>query len=288
MFLCNGKLLVLRVSRDLDQFHPVEQRGRDRCKGVGSCDEQHIGEVIGDLEVVVREGVVLLRVEDLEERTCRVARIGHRQLVDLVEDEDRVLRAGFLDALDDPPGQGADIGPPVPPDLGLVPDAAKADPDIFPAQCLRDALPEARLPGAGRAGKEEDRTLLLCFEFHDRKVLDDPFLDFLKAVVVALEHTAGLGDIDALLLFGHPREVEQEVKVVPDHGTFMVLAAAGLEFFCLDERLFAHVIRHLRVLDPFAVPAVPGSTIALAQFFLDYLQSAPAASLPGSICSPGR
>ena len=106
-------------------------------------------------------------------------------------------------------------------------------------------FPRLVLPVPGGPAKRRIEPCFSCFEFHDREVLDDPFLDLLKAVVVALEHAAGLCDIDALLLFRYPREVEQEVEVVPDHGTFMVLAAPGLEFLCLDECLFAHIIRHL-------------------------------------------
>ena len=66
-------------------------------------------------------------------------------------------------------------------------------------------------------------------------MLDDPFLDFLKTIVVALKHAPGLSDINALLLLCHPGEVEQEVEIVPDHGAFMVLAAAGLKFLCFNQ-----------------------------------------------------
>ena len=143
----------------------------------------------------------------------------------------------LLDALDDPPGQRPDVGPPVAADLGLVPDAAEADADIFSAQRLRDALSEARLAGARRPGEQEDRALLLAFEFHDREVLDDPVLDFLKAVVVAFENFSRRLDIDALLLFGLPREVEDEVEIVPDNGALVVVRAPCLQFPCLRERL---------------------------------------------------
>ena len=100
---------------------------------------------------MVAEAVVLLRVEDFEQCACRIPVVRRGHLVDFVEDKDRVLCASFLDALDNPPGQGPDVCPPVPADLGFVPDAAKADPDILPAQRLRDALSEARLTGARRS-----------------------------------------------------------------------------------------------------------------------------------------
>ena len=74
----------------------------------------------------------------------------------------------------------------------------------FLSQRLCDALSEARLTGAGRSREEEDRALLLALQFHDREVLDNPFLDFLKAVVVAFENFSRNLDIDAFLLFSLP------------------------------------------------------------------------------------
>ena len=207
---------------------------------------------------MVGERAVLFGVEDLEEGTCRIAGVGVGKLIDLVEDEDRVLRPGPLHALDDPPGERPDVGPSVPPNLRLVFDAAEADPDVLPAQGVRDAFAQARLPGAGWAGEEEDRALLLLLEFHDREVLDDPLLDLIEAVVVALEHLAGFVDIDALLLLDRPGEVEQEVEVVSNPLALVVLAAARLKFFELGKRLLPDLIRHRRALDPLTVAFLAG------------------------------
>ncbi len=275
MVFGDRELLVLRVARDLDELHPVEERCRDRREGVCGRDEEHVGEVVRNLEVVVRERAVLLGVEDLEEGARRVSRIGDGKFVDLVEDEDRVLRPCSLHALHDPSGQRPDVGPPVPSDLRLVFDAAEADPDVLPPEGVCDALPEACLAGAGRACEEEDRTLLLLFEFHDRQVLDDPLLDLRKAVMVALEDVAGLLDIDALLLLHRPGKVEQEVEVVSDPLALVVLAAAGLEFFELCKCLLPHLVRHRRALDPLPVSLLAGSVVASIELLLDHLQLLP-------------
>ena len=60
-------LLELGVAGEPDDLHPVAQGRRDRVEEVGGRDEEHLREVEGHLQVVVLEGVVLLRVEDLEE-----------------------------------------------------------------------------------------------------------------------------------------------------------------------------------------------------------------------------
>ena len=86
----DGDLLVLGVAVEPDDLHAVEQRPGDRVEHVGGRDEQHVGQVEVDLEVVVAEGVVLRGVEHLEQRRARVAAPVGADLVDLVEQEDRV------------------------------------------------------------------------------------------------------------------------------------------------------------------------------------------------------
>ena len=90
-------------------------------------DEQHLGQVEGQVDVVVLEGVVLLRVQHLEQGRRRVAAEVRAQLVHLVEHEHRVLALRAAQALDDLAGQGADVGAAVAADLRLVAHAAQAD-----------------------------------------------------------------------------------------------------------------------------------------------------------------
>ena len=118
---------------------------------VGGGDEQHVGQVEVDLEVVVAERVVLRRVEHLEQRRRRIAAPVGAELVDLVEQEDRVHGAGLLDRPGDAAGQGADVGAAVAADLGLVAHAAEGDPHERAAQGAADRLAERRLADAGRA-----------------------------------------------------------------------------------------------------------------------------------------
>src|SRR5205807_1362605 len=69
----DGELLVLGVAVETDDLHTVEERTRNRVGHIGSGDEQHLGQVELDLEVVVTEGVVLGWVEDREQGRGRAA-----------------------------------------------------------------------------------------------------------------------------------------------------------------------------------------------------------------------
>src|SRR3546814_21163460 len=62
---------------------------------------------------MIVEGVVLLGVQNLEQRRRRIAAPVRAELVDLVEQEQRVRRLRLLHALDDLARHRTDIGPPV-------------------------------------------------------------------------------------------------------------------------------------------------------------------------------
>jgi hypothetical protein len=89
--------------------------------------------------------VVLSGIEHLEQSGTRVAAVVRADLVDLVEQDHRVHRAGFGDGPDDPARQGADVRATVSTDLRLVPDATEGDPDELPAERAGDRLAQGGL-----------------------------------------------------------------------------------------------------------------------------------------------
>ena len=154
-------LLVVGVAVEADELHAVEQRRRDGVGDVGGGDEHHVAEVELDLEVVIAERVVLRRVEHFEQRRGRVAAPATgAQLVDLVEQDDGVHRAGLDDRPGDATGLAADVGSPVTTDLGLVAHAAERDPHELAAHRPSDGLAEAGLADAGRTDERHHDTRL--------------------------------------------------------------------------------------------------------------------------------
>ena len=121
------QLFFLGVPGQLQHFHAVAECGRNRIEHVRRGDEQHFGQIERDIEIVIAERVVLLRIEHLEQRRRGIAAEIRSELVDLVEDEDRVLRLGAAQTLDDLSGQRPDIGPPVSANLRFVAHAAERD-----------------------------------------------------------------------------------------------------------------------------------------------------------------
>ena len=77
-------LLLLRVAGQLDDLHAVAQRRGYAARHVGRGHEHDVGQVEGQVDVVIGKGVVLLRVEHFEQRRGGVSPEVPPELVDLV------------------------------------------------------------------------------------------------------------------------------------------------------------------------------------------------------------
>ena len=199
-------LLRHRVAVEPDDLHTVQERAGDRLGDVGGGDEQDLGEVELDVEVVVAERVVLGRVEHLEQGRAGVAAPVGADLVDLVEHDHRVHRPRVAQRAHQAAREGADVRAAVAADLGLVADAAERHADELASGRTRDRLADRGLAGAGRADQREDRAgapvladAALDAQLLDRQVLDDAVLDVLEAGVVGVEHLAGVHRVELLV-----------------------------------------------------------------------------------------
>ena len=265
-------LLLLGVAGELEHFHAVAQRLRNRVQHVGRADEHHVRQVVLDVEVVIEERVVLLRVEHLEQRRRRVAAEVHRHLVDFVEQEHRVHRAGLLHHLDDLAGEGADVGAAMAADLRLVAHAAERQPDELAVHRARDRLGQRGLADARRAGEGEDRRLRLLDERADGEELEDAVLDLLEAVVVLVEDLLGALEIAALLRLLVPGHGDQPVEVVARDGRFGRHRRHRLEPLQLLDRLLLDLLGHLRLFDLLLqLLDLVALLVLAAQFLLDRL-----------------
>jgi len=213
----DGELLVERVAAEADHLKTIVERVGDLVGVVRGGDEQHLREVVFDLQVVVAEGMVLLRVQHLHERRRGVATPIAAQLVELVQEEDGVVDAGLGESLDDASGHGADVGAAVAADLGLVAHATEGDACEGAAESLGHRPRHGTLARARRAGQAEDSARPVALEqAADGEVLEDAVLHVLQAIV-RLVQMAGHGDhVDGGLGRASPRKVEDRVQQSAD------------------------------------------------------------------------
>ena len=187
-------LLILGVAGDADDLHAVHQRLR-HAQAVGRGDEHHVRKIEIHLQIMVVEGGVLLGVQHFQQRRGRIAAIVGAQLVDLVQQEQRIGGLRLLHRLDDLAGHGADIGPPVAADFRLVAHAAQRHAHKFAARRPGDGFAERGLAHARRSHQAQDRTLHLAHALLHGEIFKDAFLDLLQAVMVVIEHTLGGDDV---------------------------------------------------------------------------------------------
>ena len=143
-------LLFLYVSAHLDKLHTVEQGLRDGVEVVCRGNEHDLAEVVVDIEIIVVEGRVLLRIKDLQQCGGWVALEVGCNLVYLVEDEHRVRAACLPDVLYDTSAHGTDVGAAMTAYLSLVVQSAKRDAHILTVQSLGNGLAERRLAHSRR------------------------------------------------------------------------------------------------------------------------------------------
>ena len=210
-------LLLGCIAGKVDDLHAVEQRARDGIVDVRGRDEEDFGKIEGNLQVMIREVLVLLRVEDLEHRRGRVASKIRRHLVDFIQQEDRVAGARLAQALDDPPRHRPDVGAPVSTDLGLVGDAAKRHPDEFPTQCPGNGAAEAGLPHSGWPDEAEDRPFGRLGQLAHREELEDAFLDLPQTVVILVEDLLRGAQVGDVLAGGVPGKRDHQVEISVQH-----------------------------------------------------------------------
>src|SRR5438876_2914177 len=261
-------LLVLGVAGEPDDLHAVAERRDDRVLDVRGRDEDHLGEVVRHLEVVVAERVVLLGVEDLEERRARVTAEVRADLVDLVEHEHGVDLSRGLHVLQDAAGERAHVGAPVAADLGLVADAAERHADELAAHRASDGLAEARLADAGRADEAEDGRAQVVAELAHGHVLDDPVLHLRQAVVVLVEDLRGLGDVPVVARRLVPGQRDEPVHIGPDDAGLRRGLRDLLETAHFLEGLLLHRVGHAGLFDLLLELAPLRATLVLAALLL--------------------
>src|SRR5581483_6644862 len=129
-------------------------------------------------------------------------------LVDLVEQHDQVHRTGLLQRPGDPARHRADVGLPVPADLGLVADATQGDAYELAAHGPRHRLPERGLADPGRSDQREHRTGPTTAHHAETafgpttthgEVLDDSVLHVGQPGMVGVQHRARAGQVVGVL-----------------------------------------------------------------------------------------
>ncbi len=189
--------------------------------------------------------MVLLGIEDLEERRGGIAPEIGAHLVDFIKKKDRIPGSRLAQPLDDLARHGADIGAPVAADFRFVPHPAEGDPDEFAPQRAGNRAPQGRLADPRRADQAEDRPLDLLHQRLDGQVFEDPLLDLLQAVVIGFEDPFGPHEIEAVPGPLFPGKGDEPVEVVAHHRRLGGHGGHHLQLAQFPHGLFGGFLGHL-------------------------------------------
>ena len=135
-------LLFLYIAANIYNLHAVEQGLRYGRKRVGSGNEEHIRQVVIDVDIIVVEVRVLFRVEHFEQSRSRVALEVVAYLVDFVEHKHRVGALAANESLNYAARHSAYVGAAVTSYFSLVVQTAERYARIFAIESIGNRASE--------------------------------------------------------------------------------------------------------------------------------------------------
>ena len=142
-----------QVAAEVYDFKTVKQRLLQGAERIGRGNKQHMRQVVVDVNVIVVEKLVLLRVEYFKQSGLGVTLEITPDFVNLVEQKNRITAAGALNGIDNTTRHSTDIGTAVSAYLGLVVQTAQRHPLVIAAKSLGHRFAKGGFAYAGRAYK---------------------------------------------------------------------------------------------------------------------------------------
>ena len=218
------ELFHARIAGKLNNIHTVQQRTRNGIRSIGRGDKQHIAQVKRDIQIVILERDVLLRVQRFQQGGGRVAPKIAGHFVHLVQQEQRIRALCREDGADDLAGHRPDIGAPMAADLGLIPHAAQRHSRILAAQAFSDGPCNGRFTHARRADQANDLSFDFGRQLAHGQNLKDAFLHLFQAVMLLIQKRSSLIDVQIILGTRIPRKIQTCVQISADDRSLLGIA----------------------------------------------------------------
>ena len=258
------------IAGQFNDIHTVIERPGNMGGIVGRGDEKNLAQIKGDVQIVVLERQVLLRVQHFQQRTGGVAAIIAGQFVNLIQQNNGVRRLGGIDCADDASRHGADVSTAVAADLGLVMYTAQTHAGKLAAHALRHRAGDGGFAHTRRTNQADDLPFDIGVQLAHGKNFEDSLLDLLKAVMIAVQHPAGVGLIQVILSDGVPGQCQNGIQIAADHTDLRLIAGHFGKAVAFLEKLFLAGGIQLERLDFLSIVIrFHAGIIAVAQFLAD-------------------
>ena len=188
-------LLLYGIAAEFDDLQAVPEGRLNALYIIGRSDEQDLAQVIFQLQIIVIERMVLLRIQHFQQGGRRIAAMIPTDLVDLIQDHDRIGGLHLSDRLQDATGHRTDVGLAMTADLTFIMQTAQTDAGILATDRIGDASTQRGFTDAGRSDKTEDRTLHITLQLQYREIFQDPFLDPVHPIMIDIQHFLRLAQV---------------------------------------------------------------------------------------------
>mmetsp|Transcript_97484 Transcript_97484/g.275763 ORF Transcript_97484/g.275763 Transcript_97484/m.275763 type:complete len:373 (+) Transcript_97484:1004-2122(+) len=272
VILSDAELFLQIVAGQPDHLHAIEERPWDGVRDVGRTNEEHPAAIDWHVEVMIKEGAILRGIQELEQCRCRITLVPTADLVDLVDEHQRVSGLRLLHALNDLPWHGANVRAPVTFDLGHVVQTADAEAIELAAKGLGDGAADGRLPHTRRADEAKNLSLHRPTKCAHRDELQNPLLHVVEAIMIAVEDGASPLQAERVRAVDPPRHVREPIEVVPRHLVLLRLLDEVGELVHLRIDRVLRVLRYdlvLQALSELAKELVGAITLVLAELLFD-------------------
>ena len=231
--------LICRIARQIYYFHSVIQRTRYHGYVVCSCYKHNGRQIKVDIQIVILERIVYLRVKNLQHRGGRIAAHIVRKLIYLIQQEERIHRARLLYTCNYAPGYRADVRPSVAAYLGFIFNSAKAHAHELSAYCLGNRACYRRFAHSGRPCETENRPFHIILELAHGEVFYHALLNLLHAIMIFIQYFFNVIEIYFLFRIFSERQAYHCFKIRPRDIVFrrLIVHASQSGDFCVQ--LFA-------------------------------------------------
>src|ERR1051326_3732489 len=217
-----GDLQFLRfgIARQFNHLKTIAQRRVNRFQPIGRGNKQNARQIERNVQIVIREGIVLRRVKNLEQCRRRITAKISSNLVQFVQQNNRVPAFDTAQSLDDPARQGTNVRSSMPANFRFITHTAQRDARKFSAQRISDAAPKRSFADTGRANETENRSFDLFAALDYRKKFDQTIFDFAKAIMLLVQNPFGFCKIDLIFSLFQPWQRENPIDVMARDAIF--------------------------------------------------------------------
>ena len=152
----NFQLLEIQITGQLDELHPVQQWLGNVKFHIGSCNEQHLGQVVIHLQIVIVERIVLLRIQYLQQGSRRIAAKINPHLIHFIQQDHWIDRPCTFHRLNNLARHCSYVCSTMSSNFRLIPHTAQGNAHELASQRPCNGLCQRRFTNARRTDETEN------------------------------------------------------------------------------------------------------------------------------------